>query len=106
MKEEKEMKSMLIIKKRRCLLVGGMISFVKLKALIKNGRAVLIPPLGVIPGYRKWSLQDSYPQPLEVSFRVTSKTPRDLPLHPRSWQGLELTPYSLQISTLSPAFPT
>ena len=32
--------------------------------------AVLIPPLGIMPGYRKWPLEDAYIPPLGVSARV------------------------------------
>ena len=32
---------------------------------------VLIPPLGVLPGYRKWPLQTPYPPLIGVSARVT-----------------------------------
>lgn len=32
---------------------------------------ILIPPLGVLTGYRKWPLQDLYPSLLEVATRVT-----------------------------------
>lgn len=65
-----------------------------LKPLSKNGRTALIPPLGVIPGYRKWSLQDWYPQLLEVSARVTSidRPPGASLSIPGLWQVLALTP--------------
>ena len=33
--------------------------------------AVFIPSLGVLPGYRRWHLQASYPPLLGVSARVT-----------------------------------
>jgi hypothetical protein len=60
----------------------------------------LIPPLGVLPGYRRWLLQAPYASLLEVSARVT---PIDSCPHliPGLWHILEMTPTALFLPLLS-----
>ena len=61
---------------------------------------VLIPALGVLPGYRNWTLQDPYLPLLGVSARVTPLDSGLLPI-PGLWHVLEIALH-MHIPSLSP----
>ena len=69
--------------------------------------SVFIPPLGVLPGYRRWPLQAPYASLLGVSAKVTPIDSLEPPFLLGLWYVLEMPPtHPPPISILSPALPT
>ena len=67
--------------------------------------AILISPVGVLPGYRKWPLQDPYPSLLEISARVAPIRPSGAAPYPRSLACSKDWPLPFLISFSLPCSP-
>ena len=68
--------------------------------------AVLIHPLGVLPGYRKWPFQDPSPPLLESSATVASIDCLGLLPIPGLWQVIEIIhPVPHDLPSFFPALP-
>lgn len=57
--------------------------------------SVLFPPLGILPGYRRWPLQAPYPQLFKVSTSVTPIDSLAAPPQPRSLACPRESPFPL-----------